>query len=125
MFVCSRRRRQTRCALGTGVQTCALPIGSTARWKPGRGSNRLKRAGRRRRNAKTDREQVMKITVIGGTGLVGRQLVERLRKQDHEVIAAARSTGVDIVTRSEEHTSDLQSLMRNSYAVFCLKQKTQ
>src|SRR3546814_10651064 len=26
-------------------------------------------------------------------------------------------------TRSEEHTSDLQSLMRNSYAVFSLKQK--
>src|SRR3546814_7569330 len=26
--------------------------------------------------------------------------------------------------RSEEHTSDLQSLMRNSYAVFCLKKKT-
>src|SRR3546814_8751053 len=25
--------------------------------------------------------------------------------------------------RSEEHTSELQSLMRNSYAVFCLKQK--
>src|SRR3546814_4988076 len=27
--------------------------------------------------------------------------------------------------RSEEHTSELQSLMRNSSAVFCLKQKTQ
>src|SRR3546814_3191878 len=27
--------------------------------------------------------------------------------------------------RSEEHTSELQSLMRNSYAVFCLKQKIQ
>src|SRR3546814_8818457 len=27
------------------------------------------------------------------------------------------------VVRSEEHTSELQSLMRNSYAVFCLKQK--
>src|SRR3546814_1354675 len=27
-------------------------------------------------------------------------------------------------TRSEEHTSELQSLMRISYAVFCLKQKT-
>src|SRR3546814_9039554 len=27
------------------------------------------------------------------------------------------------LTRSEEHTSELQSLMRNSYAVFCLKQK--
>src|SRR3546814_5734597 len=28
-----------------------------------------------------------------------------------------------IVDRSEEHTSELQSLMRNSYAVFCLKKK--
>src|SRR3546814_7101805 len=27
-------------------------------------------------------------------------------------------------TRSEEHTSELQSPMRNSYAVFCLKKKT-
>src|SRR3546814_5180623 len=27
------------------------------------------------------------------------------------------------VKRSEEHTSELQSLMRSSYAVFCLKQK--
>src|SRR3546814_9674475 len=31
-----------------------------------------------------------------------------------------RRTGAD---RSEEHTSELQSLMRNSYAVFCLKKK--
>src|SRR3546814_6535463 len=37
---------------------------------------------------------------------------------------------VEVVTdgasalRSEEHTSELQSLMRNSYAVFCLKKKT-
>src|SRR3546814_7086907 len=29
----------------------------------------------------------------------------------------------DLATRSEEHTSELQSLMRNSYAVFCLKKK--
>src|SRR3546814_7681034 len=29
------------------------------------------------------------------------------------------------VFRSEEHTSELQSLMRISYAVFCLKKKTQ
>src|SRR3546814_7169794 len=28
-----------------------------------------------------------------------------------------------IIGRSEEHTSELQSLMRNSYAVFCLKKK--
>src|SRR3546814_5180665 len=30
---------------------------------------------------------------------------------------------VDISGRSEEHTSELQSLMRISYAVFCLKKK--
>src|SRR3546814_5549982 len=30
-----------------------------------------------------------------------------------------------VVHRSEEHTSELQSLMRISYAVFCLKKKTQ
>src|SRR3546814_7743985 len=30
-----------------------------------------------------------------------------------------------LALRSEEHTSELQSLMRNSYAVFCLKQKKQ
>src|SRR3546814_1788665 len=29
------------------------------------------------------------------------------------------------LSRSEEHTSELQSLMRISYAVFCLKKKTQ
>src|SRR3546814_2436924 len=34
-----------------------------------------------------------------------------------------RSTLLDIC-RSEEHTSELQSLMRISYAVFCLKKKT-
>src|SRR3546814_7040002 len=28
-----------------------------------------------------------------------------------------------VQSRSEEHTSELQSLMRNSYAVFCLKKK--
>src|SRR3546814_2349710 len=30
---------------------------------------------------------------------------------------------LDLVSRSEEHTSELQSLMRISYAVFCLKKK--
>src|SRR3546814_8136257 len=34
------------------------------------------------------------------------------------------STRTGIVMRSEEHTSELQSLMRISYAVFCLKKKT-
>src|SRR3546814_6709525 len=30
----------------------------------------------------------------------------------------------DLLVRSEEHTSELQSLMRISYAIFCLKKKT-
>src|SRR3546814_10140580 len=34
------------------------------------------------------------------------------------------NAGLDVeALRSEEHTSELQSLMRNSYAVFCLKKK--
>src|SRR3546814_7286740 len=35
----------------------------------------------------------------------------------------ARTPANDRSLRSEEHTSELQSLMRNSYAVFCLKKK--
>src|SRR3546814_8360873 len=45
-----------------------------------------------------------------------------------EVLAVADGTIVavrDDVPGSEEHTSELQSLMRNSYAVFCLKTKKQ
>src|SRR3546814_4919278 len=34
-----------------------------------------------------------------------------------------RKDAVRRTPRSEEHTSELQSLMRNSYAVFCLKKK--
>src|SRR3546814_7820066 len=36
---------------------------------------------------------------------------------------AARRAGAIVTARSEEHTSELQSLMRISYAVFCLKKK--
>src|SRR3546814_926043 len=38
----------------------------------------------------------------------------------NELLSQARDNGL---TRSEEHTSELQSLMRISYAVFCLKKK--
>src|SRR3546814_10292187 len=37
--------------------------------------------------------------------------------------SCAPSPGAAAATRSEEHTSELQSLMRISYAVFCLKNK--
>src|SRR3546814_9078078 len=41
-------------------------------------------------------------------------------------VARAREEGAtvfDVLARSEEHTSELQSLMRISYAAFCLKKK--
>src|SRR3546814_4540767 len=40
-----------------------------------------------------------------------------------EEIRQAMAGGGDAFRRSEEHTSELQSLMRISYAVFCLKKK--
>jgi uncharacterized protein YbjT (DUF2867 family) len=40
----------------------------------------------------------MKIVVIGGSGLIGKQLVKKLRDRGHEVIAASPSTGVNAVT---------------------------
>src|SRR3546814_3661440 len=43
------------------------------------------------------------------------QIGNTLGEHVHQILAAAQ--------RSEEHTSELQSLMRISYAVFCLKKK--
>src|SRR3546814_5701555 len=62
-----------------------------------------------------------------GQGLA-RRLLERPRGQrldDRGVRGggAARPRGDACLARSEEHTSELQSLMRISYAVFCLKKK--
>ena len=40
----------------------------------------------------------MKIVVIGGSGLIGTKLVNRLRKQGHEVVAASPKSGVNTIT---------------------------
>ena len=40
----------------------------------------------------------MRIVVIGGSGLIGRKLVDRLRGRGQEVVAASPSSGVDTVT---------------------------
>src|SRR3546814_1812485 len=45
------------------------------------------------------------------------------RRHDHRERIAQARTLVGRRGRSEEHTSELQSLMRISYAVFCLKKK--
>ena len=41
----------------------------------------------------------MKIVVIGGSGLIGSKLVDRLRKGGHEVVAASPKSGVNTLTR--------------------------
>src|SRR3546814_1833808 len=56
------------------------------------------------------------IVVIGGMGSIPGSILAALLLGVLESFAA-------VYLRSEEHTSELQSLMRISYAVFCLKKK--
>src|SRR3546814_2069407 len=98
------------------------------------------------RQADVDRQQLLlqSIRVKGLT--VGRVLEERLQGADAipmfrlgEELARFQTDGIALrllfrphdappesytTMRSEEHTSELQSLMRISYAVFCLQKKT-
>src|SRR3546814_1683883 len=115
MFVLffSSRRRHTRCALVTGVQTCALPISSKHSAIPSPGATRcveetspllwisIPNISRRRRH---------------------RQLCTTLLIWLCGVLRCCSASSA-AQRRSEEHTSELQSLMRISYAVFCLKKK--
>lgn len=48
--------------------------------------------------AASDMEAIMKIVVIGGSGLIGSKVVARLRQRGHEALAASPSTGVNTVT---------------------------
>src|SRR3546814_3225816 len=48
-------------------------------------------------------------------------IMETLNRATFEYLRTRKQFGTTL--RSEEHTSELQSLMRISYAVFCLKQK--
>src|SRR3546814_8675546 len=49
--------------------------------------------------------------------------VVELDVRQHLVVALDTARSSRAILRSEEHTSELQSLMRISYAVFCLKKK--
>src|SRR3546814_9001809 len=55
--------------------------------------------------------------------LHGANLISALRARRARQIAS-NCARPSIASRSEEHTSELQSLMRISYAVFCLNKKT-
>src|SRR3546814_4365599 len=65
--------------------------------------------------------------VIGDLDVVGGDGIHRDRAAGvgHAVAVQAEGVALGQAIRSEEHTSELQSLMRISYAVFCLKKKLQ
>src|SRR3546814_10592630 len=143
-FVFSSRRRHTRCALVTGVQTCALPI-LLPRLVERAKAGRLRFVG--------DGNNVIDTTYIDnaaqahfdafehlavGAACAGRAYFisngepKTARETINGLLRAAGAPTVDktipfgvayAVGRSEEHTSELQSLMRISYAVFCLQKK--
>src|SRR3546814_1117568 len=157
-FFFSSRRRHTRCALVTGVQTCALPIllrqdqrGRPPRRRPIKeeedkadGQSRYSRdeeschspsqgARKGRRDQGCARAQAR----CGESGQGSSDPRPDRRDARHHQIRSlekgrfaetgrddAEESSVDQgARRSEEHTSELQSLMRISYAVFCLKKK--
>src|SRR3546814_7452174 len=75
------------------------------------------------------------LRVVGHSSQCGSRSegAQGIKSQDRgrsDVERAIKDSGCTVMdrldgSRSEEHTSELQSLMRNSYAVFRLKQKTQ
>src|SRR3546814_6913742 len=121
-FFFSSRRRHTRCALVTGVQTCALPI-----FRPVAGSECVVLQAM----AVLEQQQTGFINGFGqdmGWRIAWVVLWKSDKKrifEKHFAVHIPTGEGKGekdaIDMRSEEHTSELQSLMRISYAVFCLK----
>src|SRR3546814_3426088 len=84
------------------------------------------------RLGKTDWHRLATVARDRAQGIVVGRVIDRdavarprQRTQDEReaILRAARHD--DLLRRSEEHTSELQSLMRISYAVFCLNKKRQ
>src|SRR3546814_1004979 len=133
LFFFSSRRRHTRCALVTGVQTCALPIYS---FGDGRGG--VRRLGLA--HPLPDFDHPARRVAVDPPPARGKPGLQANEGGGHDVEGAAdrgvRTLGKPQMGtrravrrgrgaggRSEEHTSELQSLMRISYAVFGLKKK--
>src|SRR3546814_1837022 len=137
----SSRSRHTRCALVTGVQTCALPISRRFKSSPAlvepisdpAGSETAYRSkhaisnrhhqsglpdGHAMRTNEESRQPCAHAIDAGGDQHDRADAVERAGAGGQQADASDEA-------RSEEHTSELQSLMRISYAVFCLKKKKQ
>src|SRR3546814_5517954 len=118
LFFFSSRRRHTSCALVTGVQTCALPISAFT-------TSIEAREGVDTGISAADRARTVSVAIDAGKNrddIVTPGHVFPLIAVDGGVLVRAGHTEAAVdIARSEEHTSELQSLMRISYAVFCLK----
>src|SRR3546814_992454 len=141
----SSRRRHTIGALVPGVQTCALPI-----WPESDDPSLPTALSRQRfplsplgwswraglaRSGHAEHRQPRAAGYVAGAApaMPGRLVAERngrrmgpLEQTGREVgrgnASLAKGLAPRLATRSEEHTSELQSLIRSSYSVFCLKQ---
>src|SRR3546814_4926570 len=132
LFFFSSRRRHTRCALVTGVQTCALPISrSLARQAVEAGkvevggqrakASRAVRVGDGLRIVRGEETFEVEVAAIGeqrGPATVARTMyveseASRVARENRLAELRAARAGYQ---RSEEHTSELQSLMRIPYA---------
>src|SRR3546814_5791228 len=141
----SSRRRHTRCALVTGVQTCALPIlveycnqlpvhprhpyGGELVYTAFSGSHQdaIKKGFAARERQNDERWEVPYLPIDPADLGRSYEAVIRVNSQSGKGGVAwvlEQDKGLKLpkkMQRSEEHTSELQSLMRISYAVFCLK----
>src|SRR3546814_5178390 len=128
----SSKRRHTRCALVNGVQTCALPISSDPPEYEWVRAIHHARQPRTRQGASGAGDALPSLC----RRLPVRQMRQASSRHRYSSFPPCCSP-VPVVLcgsyaeqgsggrhrRSEEHTSELQSLMRISYAVFCLKKK--
>src|SRR3546814_2712483 len=130
-FVFSSRRRHTRCALVTGVQTCALPISLKGRLAAAgfvvlpvvMGSSNVSCLGSLVAAAEQQHQRfpvLAAVDAIAGS-VIDAQLEDTLA-YGLPVATQSRTHAVEPpedpdpgLARSDEHTSDLQSLMRKSY----------
>src|SRR3546814_4714050 len=123
--------------ISDGVQTCALPISSCAKGADGP-TCACAIVAHDAAASMAERIRCMKIGLLTmidrgapTRAQIGRQAWGGLKwtmpvRPSSDAEAAIVGLGIvrTWVYRSEEHTSELQSLMRISYAVFCLKKKT-
>src|SRR3546814_8766665 len=133
-FVCSffffsSRRRHTRCALVTGVQTCALPISAGRLWEHEMGPMGGDELNLVERGSNYGWPIVSNGDHYDGTPIPDHDTRPEFNAPEAWWTPVIAPSGFVIYSgsmfpyfrghgRSEEHTSELQSLMRTSYAVF-------